>query len=216
MQLRLDNDAASAALLTLSDLPAGWTSTQRGASSSDSPEEKAAADKFASCLGVNPAMFDDSAPADTTKAKTDKFKGAPNLDVEQTVNVEASKSDVSDGLNALSKPAAAGCFQTFFRAVAEYGLAHPDPGKELPKGFTVGDVTVEALNLKGGAAGIAAFRATIPITVQKVTVKLVSDSVFTGTGRTETTLTFDSINDSFPDALEKQLVDIAVGRLPDL
>jgi hypothetical protein len=207
---------ARAALLQLDDLPASWDSKPRSPSTSDTPEAKAGIAQFAACLHVDPAFLDTDSQRALATAKTDKFSDTRNLDVEQSVTINESAAQASEGLPALAQPEAKGCFKTFIGAAAQYGLEHPSDGSSAPEGVTIGTIEADTVIFHGVPDGTIAWRATIPLELNGVLrAKVVSDFVIAVKGRADTALSFNNLGQPFPPELEDRLVKTAIGRLPD-
>ena len=210
-ELAADKATAEAAILQLSDLPAGFTASPRAPSTADTPEAKAAVKKFADCSGVDPSLLDDDDSSDKTKARSDKFK-SKNLEVESDASVAASEDEQKKIFESFKLPAVRGCFADFFGDAISFGLEHPSSGGTVPSGIEVGTIDVTAPKLPGLHADAVVYRASIPVKVQGQSVTIVTDFVLALTGRIGLTLTFQSVEVPFPQDDEVQLINVSIDR----
>jgi hypothetical protein len=213
-ELEADRKIAQGALLRLSDLPEGFTSTPRKASTADSPEEKAVVQSFADCVGVDASLLNDDTDETKADAKSDKFKRAPSLDFEMSASVSASKDEQQKIFDAFKSSKAGRCFETFFNDALALSLEHPSPGETAPAGLTLGEASVETIDL-GLHGKTVIYRATIPFTVQGQSAEVVSDFVLALKGRIGMTMTFQNVGEAFPKDLEVQIANEAIDGAPD-
>jgi hypothetical protein len=213
-QLAADQNAADGSILQLADFPAGWDAKPRDPSTSDTPEAQAATKKFADCLGVDPALVGDQAESSKAKVKSDKFTDGHQLQVEASATVDASAAGQQEALTAFGKDGARSCFSEFFNAALSYALAHPSPGSTVPRGLTIGTIDVGQVNLPDVHGQSIAYRATVPVTIGSLTVKVSIDFVLVLKGRTGMTFTFQNVGAPFPHDVEVQLANTAIDRAP--
>jgi hypothetical protein len=213
-QLEADRKIAQGALLKLSDLPEGFTASPRKSTSPDSPEEKAVATDFANCVGVDPSIIDDETDDTKAEAKSDKFKRAPSLDFEMSASVSASTAEQQKIFNAFKSSKAGKCFEKFFNDALTLSLEHPAPGETAPPGLTLGEASVETIDL-GLHGKTVVYRATIPFTVQGQSAEVVSDFVLALKDRIGMTMTFQNVGEPFPKDLEVQIANEAIDGAPD-
>lgn len=212
-ELAADQQTAQTIVLKLDDFPSGWKAKSRGPSSSDTPEAKAAAKKLADCLGIDPALVDDTSDPNKAKARSDKFTSG-ELQVESTATVQASVEHKNEILDAFRKPEAIGCFEDFINTAFTSALAGSD-SSQLPAGTEVGGISVTAGDLTGIHGEAIDFRATIPFSFEGQSITLVSDFVFVLKGRTSLDFSFDNSNEPFPADLAVQLANESIDRVPD-
>jgi hypothetical protein len=213
-ELEADRKIAQGAILALSDLPEGFTAGPRKATSADSPEEKAAVKDFGDCLGVDPSLIDDSADETKADAKSDKFKKAPNLSFDMSASVSDSSDTQAEVFSAFKSSKAPACFETFFNTALALTLKNPGPGETTPEGLTLGDASVESVDL-GLHGKTVVYRATIPLTVQGQNAEVVSDFVLALKGRIGMTMSFQNVGAAFPEDLEVQIANAAIDGAPD-
>ena len=214
-QLAADKQTAESVVLQLGDFPSGWEAKPRDPSTADTPEAKAATKKFAECVGVDPSLVGEQSDPSKARAESDKFTDSHDLEVDSSATVEPSPDAGQQAITAFGKPEARGCFQDFVRTALEYALQHPQPGKELPPGASVGDAEVGTVNLPGVHAKPVVYRVTVPVTVGKLTIKVFIDFVFALQGRTGLDMTFQNVGQPFPQDLETQLANTSIDRAPD-
>jgi len=212
-ELAADQQTAQSIVLKIDDFPSGWKHKARPQSTDDTPEAKAAAQKLAECLGIDPALVDDSSDPNKAKARSDKFTNG-ELQVESTATVQASVEHKNEVLEAFRKPEAIGCFEDFINTAFTSALSASD-SSQLPAGTEIGGITVTAGDLTGIHGDAIDFRATIPFSVQGQSIKLVSDFVFVLKGRTTFDFSFDNANEPFPADLAVQLANASIDRAPD-
>jgi hypothetical protein len=196
-----DIAAAEAALLTLADLPEGWTDT--------AVEADVASDldaRLAECLGV------DSVTSPDASATSGAFTSADGgLVVTETVGVNATEQDARLVVASLTNPDVPECVAA---AYTELGAAALSPGA-VAEGAAVGDVTASRLPV--GAAGDATQAIRVAISVvgsDGVASQLTVDHVFTRVGRSLASLSFEARVE--PAAVETidEITLAAASRLP--
>jgi hypothetical protein len=213
-ELEADRKIAKGAILKLSDLPDGFTGAPRGSSSADSPEAKAAVQEFADCIGVDKSLIDDDEDETKAEAKSDKFKKAPSLSFDMSADVSPSQADQEKVFNAFKSSKAGPCFETFVNTALKVSFENPAPGETVPKGLTLGDTSVETVDL-GLHGKSVVYRATIRATVQGQQFEVISDFVLALKGRIGMTMSFQNVNDAFPEDLEAQIANEAIDGAPD-
>lgn len=195
-----DLAAAEAALLTLADLPEGWTDTP--------VEADAASDldaRFAECVGVDSVTSPDASAASGVLASTDG-----SLVVTQRVGVQATEQDARLVIASLTNPDVPGCVAA---AYTELGAAALSVGA-VADGAEIGEVTASRLAV--GAAGDAtqAIRLVIPVTSGGTAAQLTVDHVFARTGRSLASLTFEARVEATAVETIDEITAAAASRLP--
>jgi hypothetical protein len=213
-ELEADRKIAQGAILKLSDLPEGFTGTPRKSSAADTPEQKAAVQEFADCIGVDKSLIDDDEDDTKAEAKSDKFKKAPNLSFDMSADVSASKDKQETVFKAFKASTAGPCFETFVNTALKLSLENPAPGETVPKGLSLGDTSVESVDL-GLHGKSVVYRATIQASVQGQQFEVISDFVLALKGRIGMTMSFQNVGEAFPEDLEAQIANEAIDGAPD-
>lgn len=205
-QLVDDREAATRALPVLDDFPLGWAAEPRDDDPVDGPDFNA---EMAECLGVDPALMADS----KVEVKSDTFS-FDDAEVEADVSMLPTRAYADEAVGALLKPEARGCFEEVFSKVLEYSLSHPAEGEELPAGVEFGEISFGDLNFVDVGEDSRAFRISMPIEVETVTVELYADIVFIRVGRAMGTLSFLNGSTPFDQSLATRLATEFAAKLP--
>ena len=189
------------ALLTLSDLPAGWKSAGIAApATATSPWSK----QLASCVGV-PARVAKIAPA---KINGPGFTSADHVfAVEDSVSVYRSAAQARAGYAAMADAKTPACMNTVGGAALRSGIQ-----REAGSNATVGTVTIAALEAATRPADSTGFTVTIPLVSGSRLLTITSTQVAILEGSLVQELTFNGNGTAFPSQLEQQLVAAARHR----
>jgi hypothetical protein len=79
---------------------------------------------------------------------------------------------------------------------------------------TVGDVTIEPVDLAPAGDELAGYRVTLPLTVSDIDVEAFVDFVVVRSGGSLAGFTFQSVFEPFPADEVDHYIDIALSRLP--
>jgi hypothetical protein len=198
-----DAAAAEAALLTLSDFPAGWSEVPD--EEDDSNQELL--EQVYECLGPDAVEVINS----ETEARTGSFTDPVDESTVQEVialapTVESAEAYIAGG----SADGVAECLTTAYRE----GIAQLLADAEEMEGAELGEITVGALNVGEVGEDSFAYRITVPISVQGLNVDLFTDFVAVRVGRSAAGLNFLSQFD--PTAIERitEYTTLAASRLP--
>ena len=210
-QLAADRAEAEKAVLKLTDLPPGWTGEP---DTDDTPAEvEAAQQRFATCLGVDPALIGGGARAGA-RAESDDFEDDENHEVQNTVTMVFSRERALQQLEAFRKPEASRCFEEFVDTAFQLSLRNPGPGQTAPPGLSFGEARVEVLSVGGLNTDSVAYRARVPVTVRNQTLDALFDVVLALKGRAGITMFFIAIGEPLPAALETSLTNTVIDRAP--
>lgn len=173
-----DTAAADAALLTLADLPAGWT---------ESPTDEAAAAltaRLAECVAVG---GDEISAADASAATGLFVAPEGSASIVQHVGVLATETEARTVVAFTVEPAVPACFEAAYAELGAETLA-----SLLADGAQVGTPT--ATRLQVGSAGDAtqAIRVVAPVTGDPAVTEVTVDHVIVRSGRSLSTLTFST------------------------
>lgn len=195
-----DAAAAEAALLTLADLPAGWT---EAAAPSDARSEIDVL--IAECVGV------DSITSTDASATTADFTSPDGgLVVAQSVGMQATVRDARTVIALLTTPEVPECVSDAYDSLGAAALS-PDA---VGDGAQLGEATASRLAV--GAAGDAtqAIRVTIPVTSAEATAPLTVDLVVARAGRSLAALTFEGRIEATAVETIDEITAAAAARLP--
>ena len=196
-----DTAAAEAALLTIADLPAGWTEA-----SADGDVDATLAASLAACVGVDGDVI---SAADAT-ATTDGFV-APDgtATVSQHVGVLAVEGDARTVVALTAEPAVPACFEAAYAEFAAEALSGT-----VAEGAQIGAPVVSRLAVGSVGDATQAIRVTVPVTGDPTIAEVTIDHVVVRNGRSLTTMTFTST--AAPTTVESidAVTAVAAERLP--
>jgi hypothetical protein len=195
-----DTAAAEAALLTLADLPDGWS---EGPAPSEARSEIDGL--IAECLGLD-ALTSTEASA----ATVDFTSPDGGLVVAQRVGVEATVRDARTVIALLTTPDVPECVAAAYDSLGAAALS-PDA---VGDGAQLGEATASRLAV--GAAGDAtqAIRVTIPVTSGEATTELTVDLVVARVERSLAALTFEGRIAATAVETIDEITAAAAARLP--
>jgi hypothetical protein len=192
--IEADTAAAAAALITLAELPDGWTETPNEAGTE-------VADLLADCIGVDSLSAADARAASGIFANPDS-----NLTLTEIVGVNATEQDARFVLAGLTNPDVPTCLAA---AYTELGAGALGAGA-IADGETIGAATASRLAV--GAAGDAtqAIRVEVPVGDRVITV----DHVVARSGRSIAALTFEGRAEATTVETIDAITGSAASRLP--
>lgn len=192
---------ARTALLVLSDLPKGWTSTK--SQNNNSPFPGAA--QLAGCLGVPTSVITSQPPTAYSPEFTSKDQRQLASDsVSVYPSVKAAQADFA----SLANPKTPSCLTTVLNGPARAAL-----GSGFGAGTSVGTVTVTRAPSTDFAPNNANFTASVPVTDQGVTLNVQLTVVDFVRGTEEQTVTLIGVQGTFPTTLARHLTTVAAGRI---
>jgi hypothetical protein len=198
--------AAEAALLVLSDFPAGWTEE---AEEEPTEQELAYQAAIAECAGGTGNLLE----LGGSRAQSPDFAGPDDERVEESVTI-VDPAVAEDFLARFAAPGVEECFGDAVRTfVAENFANQDDPSQTLPGDVTIGEVTIEELLLEPAGDDLVAYRVTIPMTVTGVSLEAFVDIVAIRSGGAVAGLTFQSLFEPFPPEDVEHYIGLAVERL---
>jgi hypothetical protein len=202
-----DAAAAEAALLTLSDFPAGWSEVPAEDDEEDDSSDEMG-ERTKECFG---SSTDTDIVSNETRARTGEFTDpADDSTVTQGVSLGSTVELTEDYMAAGSADGVAACLTIVFRE----GYAELLEDAEEMQDAELGEITVGALNVGEVGEDTFAYRITIPITVQGFTVDFVFDLVAVRVGRSVSSLVFGSTFDPTPTERITEYTTLAASRLP--
>jgi len=190
---------ATRALLRLSDLPAGWTSSP---SANGGSNNFPGAAQLASCIGVPSKLIESNPP----QVKGPDFHSKDQiLEVDDNVSVFPSTRYATAEYGAISNAKTAGCMATLMN-----GPFKAQIGASAGNGTSVGTIT---LTRAGSPRGTTAYDVGVPVTTQGVVVQLSLVITYFIRGRYGQNITLYGYGTPFPAALEQHLLSVARARL---
>jgi hypothetical protein len=191
----------TAALLQLTDLPAGWTS---GGAAAAPTRVTPWSSKLASCVGV-PAALAKVAP---TKVNSPDFTSADQVDaVEDSVSVYRSAAQAQAEYTALANAKTTGCMNSVASRALQLNMQ-----KEAGSTTTVGVVSFAGLPAGAAALHMTGFNVSIPIARGGRVLTVTSTQVDFVSGALLHQVTFNGNGAAFPPVLEEQLLAAAQAR----
>ena len=207
-QRKVDLALAKQAVLTLSDLPAGYKGTPHKESSGDDIPKKVE-QKFLACTRLPERFIDDTNDTQPNADSPDFTKGSiatGALEIDSSIEIDRSSKDISEPLAYLKNEDVARCFQPFFYAALAAGL------KDEP-GFSIQSVSVESVSAGSAGDEGAGFRGRMTIVTPVGPIDVFIDLFFVRTGRAAVTLTGTGFREPVDLDLEHELLATMVGRL---
>lgn len=192
-----DAVAAEGAVLTLAELPDGWT---------EAPAEVDRAaeidGRLAACVEV-----DNLTPTDTRATTADFTSPDGSLVVNESVGTHAAELDARTIIARLTNPDVPACFAA---AYSELGAAALAAGA-IADGAEIGEVTASRLAVGSAGDATQAIRIVVPIAAGgEVTV----DQVLVRSGRSIAVVTFEGRLGATPVETIDEIVTAAASRLP--
>jgi hypothetical protein len=195
-----DATAAQAALITVADLPAGWTESSRDGDIAATLDAR-----LAECVGVE---GDRIVAADAT-AQSARFVAAEGtLALTQDIGVLATERDARTVIAFTAEPGVPTCFADAYGELAADVLTG-----SLADGATIGAPV--ATRLQVGSAGDAtqAIRVVVPVTGDPSVVEVTIDHVVVRSGRALADLTFENRAEVTPVETIDEITALVAERL---
>lgn len=207
--LEAEEAFAEAELLTLSDMPLGWTEDPVDGDDTPNDEVAAARRDFVGCVGTDgDKMFDFA----RTVAATGTFTSPDSATVVHTIAID-DDATVDQFMSSFSAEGVETCLADNIGPVLAAGMANPDPADPLPDDLTFGDATVERLDVAQAGDETFAYRITMPLTLDGVDVKLFVDLVATRVGNAVSGIEAQSGITPFDSNQLDSLIEAAANRL---
>jgi hypothetical protein len=198
---------AEAAVLTLDDLPDGWTSTPADESDSDDAEVQG---RLADCIGVDASIFAESGP-DKAEAKSDEFASPNNGatgNFSEDVTVESDERVTKD-FEVVNSEKLTGCLETVFGTFLKEKFVE-DP---RTKDAEIGDVSAERSDLPAYGDESVGVEVTVPFSIAGTDAKVVIDMVFIRVGNAVAQLSFENTFAPFDSATAATIMEKATEKL---
>lgn len=198
---------AQAAVLTLHDLPAGFTSSP----STDSAADDATVNnQLASCLGVPASLFARSGP-DKVEVNSDDFD-TPNQgasgSVSETVDVETADR-LSQEFAVVNSDKVPGCLQTVYGKFLKQKFAQ-DPQTKAAK---IGTVTATKSNIPSYGDESAGFELKVPFSIGGTNAAVYLDIIFVRVGTVSAQVVFENSMQPFDTTTAATITQTATDKL---
>lgn len=198
--LEADTAAAEAALLTVADLPEGWT----GAAAGDAVAPLNA--RLAECVGVD---GDEISAADATAAAGPFASPAGDASIRQHVGVLATEAEARTVVAFTVEPGVLVCFEQAYTELAADALVGA-----AAEGSTFGAPSVTRLQVVPAGDATQAIRVTVPVTGDPAVTQVTVDHVIVRSGRSLATITFANSTEVTPVESIDAVIAVAAERLP--
>ncbi|MBS4752242.1 hypothetical protein KG112_05395 [Nocardioides sp. zg-ZUI104] len=161
---------AEAALLTLSDFPAGWESVPQPEEDGDDTKER---EKIANCVGVSyDTLYSDA----NAEAESPDFTNEDDETVSVRVVVDTDESTTIENFGIVASPKYRECVSKYMGEAVEESMNDQKDGK-------VGNLSLNEVSLGNHGDQTVAFRVTIPIEVQGFNLEATGDFALVRVGR---------------------------------
>ena len=195
-----DQAIAEAALLTIDDVPTGWTEV---AAPDESDDVVAARQQVRACYGSGSGGPIDFGGA---QASTGEFASPDDESVAHDVAI-GDEQRAKDLMAGLADDSVAGCLESAFPELLELALADQD--------LQVGEVTVGRLSVAPAGDEVVAYRLDITVIAGDEPVDVFSDLVVVRVGRGLSALQFQSSLLPFSSTGIDDYVALTTDRLRD-
>jgi hypothetical protein len=200
-----DKQAAEVAALKLSDFPSGWTSTPH----KDDPGSKTVGDELAKCLKIKSL---DLSQDKGVSADSPGFSSPDSQEVQNTVAIAPRAQQVAAVMDVLAQSNAPDCLRAAFEKGFQENLKAS--GTTLPKGTTIGKLSVSPESFGSLGDRMVAYRVEVPVQANGVNVSVFADFVFVQRGRAFVVLEAADEVTPFPTSMSESLVRKVLTRLP--
>jgi hypothetical protein len=200
-------ELVQSALLTVDDMPTGWTEAPNENDAQDAEN----AQRISDCSGLDAELIGDGVLGDT-KAKSPEFSSPDSLaSVKQTLGLAPDEATASAAIAAIGDDGLPPCYEEAIRTSFEEAAVTTDPAESLPDGMTLTDVSMEEIDPPATitADDVVWYKATATLDYQGQAFDIYLDLVFTRTGRVLSQIEFDGTTTPFPEALYAPTVTAA-------
>ncbi len=193
---------AKKALLVLSDMPKGWTSS-KSSSNNNAPFPGAA--ELARCIGVPTSVITYNAPSVSSPEFDSKNQ---QLSVQDSVQVYPSARAAQADFASLANAKTPECMTSDLN-----GPGKAEFDTQIGGGLTVGSVVVAKTPVSDYGSGTTDFTMYFPVTQKGVTINVELTLVDYVKGKEEQTVMLSAYQENFPTSLARHLTTVADGRL---
>jgi hypothetical protein len=194
-----ENALAKKALLTLRDMPKGWTSTKV---SSGGNKDLLGAKQLAHCIGVSSSVIEANPP----QVQSPDFHSANQAyEVDDQISIFPSVAKAKAQFNAVSNTKTPACMGTILNGTYKRTIESSGGGKTK-----VGIITVA----RGASpTGTVAFVVGLPITAEGQSILAHLTIVYFLHGRLGQEIVFYDFGSPFPASTVSHLISVAMHRL---
>lgn len=197
----VDQAIAESALLTLGDFPAGWEAKP---ADEDDAEDDESQHRIADCLGV---AYEDFYDGDSgASADSKDFANENDDEIFNSVSVGADESRMKARFAIAATEKYRECTLEELRTVMKEAAAEEGD-------FEVGEASLNEISFDKFGDESTAFRVTIPVEAEGMSLDVTLDLVLVRVGRAVTTVTAQSLLTSIDAAELSEYVKIATDRL---
>lgn len=195
-----DLEVAQSAVLTLNDLPVGWSSKPREADEDDDQFDEQLAD----CVGV---PVEEIAESNDPKAESETFVSEADEEIEAEVVVASTVEQAVAEFDLFTSDAFVGCVREVLPEIMEQAAA------EEAGDFTIGDSSIGPLRIEDTGDRSGAMRLTVAIEAEGFSVDAYVDLLFAQVGRATVQLTSTSAFTPVDIGLSQLLLNRMVERV---
>jgi hypothetical protein len=207
-----DAELAQSALLTIDDMPSGWTESPND---DDDEEDAETIQRISDCSGLDAALIGDEVLGDS-EAKSPEFQSPDELSsVKHTLGFAPDEATATAAMTAIGDDALAPCYEEAMRTTFEEAAVTTDPADSLPEGMTLAGITMERIDppVTVGADDAVWYSATATLDFQGQQIEIYLDLLFSRTGRVLSQIEFDGTTTQFPDELYEPTVTAAQAKV---
>jgi hypothetical protein len=203
-----DQQAAEAALLTLDDLPEGF---QQQPTSEDEGDDELL-EELASCIGVDPAMFDRGNPEASAS-----FGSPTGQQVNSEVTYTASTDEAMETMEAIRNEDTPGCLEDIFEQQMQEFVTEAQEAQEAEgvpvTDAEITDVSVDTREVPDMGDDSAGLTVTITFTEQGQDLTITMDMIVVRVDRVGVSMMFQGLNEPFPADQAEELTQTVVDRI---
>ncbi len=207
-------ELAEAALLTLDDLPAGYTATPRDPDDTDAADE-ARLDSIAECAAVDRSLIGDEVLGDT-EAESDEFQSPEEIfTLKQSVGFAADDETAIAAITAMGSDSLPDCYEQALTESFTNASGSADPSESLPPGLTLTDLVMERIDSSALFAPdeVVHYYVTVGFDFDGQPLELYLDLVFARQGRMLSQLEFDGEGVPFPPDEVDEIIAAALEKM---
>lgn len=199
--------AAGEALLTIEDMPPGWSTSKDDSTDDDSGQFE---EQLGKCLHAPPSLFSDDGTDRTHQDSLDFDSPDGNTTISESVSV-GTLANQKQGFSILRQDNAMDCLTTTFDAYAKDQFAkNDDPAL---KDATLGDVQVGQLSAGRFGDDSLAMRATIPVSASGISITVYVDIIYVRSQNAVANLTFEGVGTPVDPQTSAQFTRLATKKL---
>jgi hypothetical protein len=208
-----DAELARSALLTIDDMPTGWTETAQDPG--EDAQDAATIERISDCSGLDADLIGDGVLGDT-EAKSPDFDSPDELaSVTHSVGLAPDEDTAVAAVAAIGDDALAPCYEEAMRASFAEAATTTDPSATLAEGVTLSDITMERIDppVEVTADEAVWYEAAASLDYQGQTIDIYLNLLFTRTGRVLSQLEFDGTTAAFPQELFEPTISAAQAKV---